>query len=348
MTVGEYLQDWLTTSAQHRVRPTTFESYHKLVRSYILPALGAVPLQRLTPSQVQAFYATQLAEARHDCTHHGRQGSGPSPRTVRYLHAILHRALKEAMQFGLVARNVTDAVAPPKDARPPIKSWDVVNVQRFLAVAVDDHRYSPIWLMVLHTGMRKGELLGLRWQDADLDARVVRVRQALSAVRTDAGYSLIVGEPKTRSGRRTIALDVNCTAALREHRTRQRERRLALGPQWREADLVFTNEIGGPIDPMNLYHRFVALIAKAGVPRIPFHGLRHTHAILLMKHGVHPKVVAERLGHADITLMLSTYSHVLPQMQQQAAAVFAEAIGQEARAGDADTAGATEIQESEG
>ena len=114
------------------------------------------------------------------------------------------------------------------------------------------------------------------------------------------------------------------------------ERRLACGPQWREGDLVFTNEIGGPIDPMNLYHRFIALIAKAGAPRIPFHGLRHTHATLLMKHSMHPKVVAERLGHADITLTLSTYSHVLPQMQQQAADVFAEAIGQEAIPDDAD------------
>ena len=341
MTVGEYLQQWLTTSAQHRVRPTTFESYRKLVRSYILPALGAVPLQRLTPAQVQAFYATQLTRARA-----GRNGGGLSPRTVRYLHAILHRALKEALHLGLVARNVTDAVAPPKDARPPIKSWDVGDVQRFLAVTMDDHRYSPIWLMALHTGMRKGELLGLRWQDVDLDARVARVRQALSAVKTDEGYTLTFGEPKTRSGRRTIALDAICVAALREHRARQRERRLALGPRWREGDLVFANDVGGPIDPMNLYHRFIALTARAGVPRLPFHGLRHTHATLLMKAGVHPKVVAERLGHADITLTLSTYSHVLPQMQQQAADVFAEAISQEVMVEDTDDV--DDVKEDEG
>ena len=301
MTVGEYRQHWLTTSAQYRVRPSTFESYQKLVRSYILPTLGAVPLQRLTPSQVQAFYATQLAEARK-----GRTGSGLSPRTVRYLHAILHRALKEALQLGLVARNVTEAVAPPKNARPPIRNWDVADVQRFLAVAVDDHRYNPVWLMALHTGMRKGELLGLRWQDVDLDARVVRVRQALSAVKTDEGYTLTFGEPKTRSGRRTIALDAVCIAALREHRTRQRERRVARGPQWREGDLVFTNEIGGPIDPMNLYHRFIALIAKAGVPRIPFHGLRHTHATLLMKPASTPR--SSRSGWAMRTSR-SRYPH---------------------------------------
>jgi len=324
MTVGEYLQDWLATSARHRVRPTTFESYRKLVRSYILPVLGAVPLQKLTPAQVQTFYAAQLTEGRN-----GAKAKGLSPRTVRYLHAILHRALKEAVSLGLVARNVTDAVAPPKDRRRAVESWDVDDVQRFLDVAAGDRRFGPVWLVALHTGMRRGELLGLRWQDMDLDAGVLHVRQALSVVSTDDGPRITFGEPKTHSGRRTIALDETCVAVLREHRARQIERRLALGPQWREGDLVFTNEFGGPVDPMNLYHRFVALAAKAGVPRIPLHGLRHTHATLLMKHGVNPKVVAERLGHADITLTLSTYSHVLPQMQQQAADMFAAAIRRE-------------------
>lgn len=307
MTVGEYLQDWLTTSARHRVRPTTFESYQKLVRSYILPVLGAVPLQKLTPTQVQAFYAAQLTEGRD-----GNKAKGLSPRTVRYLHAILHRALKEAVNLGLVARNVTEAVAPPKDRRRAVASWDVADVQRFLDVAAGDHRYGPVWLTALHTGMRRGELLGLRWQDVDLDANVLHVRQALSVVASDDGPKLTFGEPKTHSGRRTIALDATCIAVLREHRAHQIERRLALGPHWREGDLVFTNEFGGPVDPMNLYHRFVALAAKAGVPRIPLHGLRHTHATLLMKHGVNPKVVAERLGHADITLTLSTYIQSRP------------------------------------
>jgi len=263
---------------------------------------------------------------------------------VRYLHAILHRALKEAVGLGLVARNVTEAVAPPKDRRRAVESWDVDDVQRFLDVAADDHRYGPIWLVALHTGMRRGELLGLRWQDVNLDAGVLYVRQALSVVATDDGPKLTFGEPKTQSGRRTIALDPTCVATLREHRARQIERRLALGPQWREGDLVFTNEIGGPVDPMNLYHRFIALAAKAGVPRIPLHGLRHTHATLLMKHGVNPKVVAERLGHADITLTLSTYSHVLPQMQQQAADVFAEVIRRE---GPTEGKAARDVEEEE-
>jgi len=237
----------------------------------------------------------------------------------------------------------TDAVAPPKDRRRVVESWDVADVQRFLHAAAGDRRYGPVWLVALHTGMRRGELLGLRWQDVDLDTGVLHVRQALSVVSTDDGPKVTFGEPKTHSGRRTIALDTTCVAVLREHRARQIERRLALGPQWREGDLVFTNEVGGPVDPMNLYHRFVAL-AKAGVSRIPLHGLRHTHATLLMKHGVNPKVVAERLGHADITLTLSTYSHVLPQMQQQATDVFAEAIRRE---GPTEGEAARDVEEGE-
>ncbi len=329
VTVAEYLEHWLASSARHRVRQTTLESYQKLTRSYILPMLGATRLQKLTPTQVQAFYAEQLTNNRP-----GRTKGGLSPRTVRYLHAILHRALKEAVALGLVVRNVTDAVAPPKAARRAVQSWDVADVRRFLEAAANDHRYSPIWLVALHTGMRRGELLGLRWQDVDLDASVLRVRQALSVVKGDGGHELIFGEPKSRSGRRTIALDTTCVTALQAHRIRQRERRLAHGPTWREGDLVFTNEHGGPIEPMNLYHRFVALMAQAAVPRIPLHGLRHTHATLLMKHGVSPKIAAERLGHADITLTLSTYSHVLPQMQQQAADIFDQAVGTEAATGE--------------
>jgi integrase len=315
MTVSTYLEHWLDTSARHRVRHTTFESYQKLVRTYILPALGAVPLQRLTPAQVQAFYATQLASGRT-----GRKPDGLSPRTVRYLHAILHRALKEALQLGLVARNVTEAVAPPKAARPHVKAWDADDLRCFLAVATSDG-YSPLWLLAAHTGMRQGEILGLRWQDVNLERGVLRIVQAVPTVRTGVQFAA----PKSGSGR-TIALDAPCVAALREHRVRQNERRLAAGAHWQDFDLVIASEVGTPLNHSNVYHRFVTLAARAGVPRIPYHGLRHTHATILMANGVHPKVVSECLGHADITITLSTYSHVLPQMQQQAAEIFAAAV----------------------
>ena len=317
MTTKEYMAFWLDTSARHRVRATTLESYEQKIRLYIAPALGTTPLQRLTPAQIQAFYNALLTG---DTT--GARDV-VAPRTVRYVHAILHRALKEALSLGLVSRNVTEAVAPPKAPRPPIKSWDVADVRRFLTVAEPDG-YSPVWLIALHTGMRRGELLGLRWQDVDARAGVLHVRQGVVFV----GSELRMSEPKTASGRRTIALDPPCVQALHEHRQRQTERRLRRGPEWRDHDLVFANDLGGPIDPSNLYHRFVKLVKAAGVPRISFHGMRHTHATLLMKHGAHPKVASERLGHANITLTLQTYSHVLPQMRQEAAGIFAAAVAE--------------------
>jgi integrase len=193
-------------------------------------------------------------------------------------------------------------------------------MRHFLDVARDDG-YNPIWLIALHTGMRRGELLGLRWQDVDPTKGVLHVRQFVTPHRS----TWHIGEPKTASGRRTIVLDAACVTALREHRTRQNERRLA-GEVWQDYDLVFASEVGTPIDPNNLYHRFLKLVKQAGVPRIPFHGLRHSHATLLMKQGIHPKVASERLGHADISITLQTYSHMLPAMQREAADVFAAAM----------------------
>jgi integrase len=192
-------------------------------------------------------------------------------------------------------------------------------------VTREDH-LRALWVLALHTGLRRGELLGLRWGDVDLDRAVLHVRRSL----VQSGGVMGFQEPKTSSGRRTIALDAPCVVALREHRARQAEQRLRMGSLWQDHDQVFATELGTPLEPSNVDWRFRALLARAGVPRIPFHGLRHTHATLLMKHGVHPKVASERLGHANITLTLSTYSHVLPQMQEEAAAIFAAALARKA------------------
>lgn len=154
------------------------------------------------------------------------------------------------------------------------------------------------------------------------DTGGLRAYKSAATVKTVDRFTL----PKTPNGRRTIALDSACLGSLREHRGRQNAHRLALGPTWQDFDLVFASDVGTPVDHNNLYHRFLKLVKVAGVPRIPFHGLRHTHATLLMKQNVHPKVVSERLGHADITLTLQTYGHVLPQMQQEAADIFAATV----------------------
>lgn len=316
-TVGAYLQHWLTATAQHRVRPTTYESYSTLVNRHIAPALGTISLQKLTPTQVQAFYAAKMATGgRLD----GKAGA-LSNRTVRYLHAILKMALEEALRLGLVGRNAAAAVKPPKAVRPQIQCWDATGVKRFLAAAEGDS-YGAIWHVALHTGMRCGELLGVRWADVDFNRAELRVRQTAIVVK----YRLRFGEPKTKSGRRTIALDPATVAALREHRARQLERRLAVADVWQDLDLVFPSDVGTAINPANLAKRFAALIQAADVRRITIHGMRHTHATLLLMAGINVKVVSERLGHADISLTLSTYAHVLPQMQKEAAGAFAAAL----------------------
>jgi integrase len=315
-TVGTYLDYWLTNIAQHRVRPTTFASYRQIIHNRIVSVLGAVELQKLAPAQVQALYSSLLAGGRVD----GR-GKALSPRSVKYAHTILRSALKDAVKLGLVSRNVCDATTPPKAPRPPVQCWDMDEVRTFLEVARTD-RFAALWILALHTGMRRGELLALRWRDVDLDAGTCTVRQSL----VQSGGIIAFQEPKTSSGRRTIALDATCIAALREHRARQNEQRLKMGEMWQDTGLLFTTETGTHLYPSNVNRYTKALMAKAGVQRIPFHGLRHTHATLLMKHGVQPKVASERLGHAGIAITLATYSHVLPQMQQQAADIFAAAV----------------------
>ena len=188
-------------------------------------------------------------------------------------------------------------------------------MRRFLVVAETDG-YAPVWLVVLATGLRRGELLGLRWQDVDLSRETLHVRQSL----VEIGSELVFQEPKTPSGRRAVALSPACVAALRAHRIRQCDQRRLLGSAWRDLNLVFTTADGGPIAPRSLIRRFKQLTAQADFPAIPFHGNRHTHATLLLRNDVRAKVVGERLGHSSISITLDTYSHVLPDMQRHAVA----------------------------
>jgi len=313
MTTGEYLAHWLETYAKTNTRPTTYASYEIYAKTHLIPALGAIPLQRLAPAHLHALYAEKLIGGRKD----GKAG-GLSPRSVRYLHSIIREALQHAFQLNMVVRNVADAVQAPRVTRPPVKVWSAAEAGRFLAGA-EGSAYAPVWRVLLTTGMRRGEVLGLRWQDCDLSRGIIAVRQTLVDVQGKVSF----GEPKTKSGRRTITLDPATLAALKEHRTRQLEQRLAIGPQWTDYDLVFTGLNGNWIHPRNLARAFGLLVKKATLPYIPLHGLRHTSATLLLTQNIHPKVVSERLGHSSIGITLDTYSHVLPSMQREAA----DAIG---------------------
>ncbi len=321
MTVGEYLLHWLETSVKHTVRRSTYVSYQHLIRNHLIPTLGMVPLQKLQPVQVQAMYSEKLNGGRSD----GKEG-GLAPRTVRYLHTVLREALHQGMKWGMVARNVCDATDPPRVVRPQARTWTPEEARDFLIAAAED-TYAAAWLVALTTGLRRGELLAIRWQDVDLTKGVLHVRQSLNAV----GGERYFEQPKTAAGRRVVALSSETVTTLRMHRVRQNEQRLQCGPAWRDHDLIFTVPDGGPVWPDDLTHRFNALVKIAGAPRIRLHDLRHTHATLLLKEGIHLKIVSERLGHGGIQITADVYSHVTPDMQRQAAdsidsALFGEGV----------------------
>jgi len=281
-----------------------------------VPVLGNISLQKLTAAQVQDYYMRSLERAPAN----GRKGT-ISARTIRLTHSVIREALQHALEWGMVTRNVADATKPPRAVRPQVQVWNAEEVQAFLRSAESDC-YSPLWLVALTTGMRQGELLGLRWEDLDVARGVLHIRHTLSAVKGVRELK----KPKTNSARRTITLSSQCISALKQHRAVQIAHSLAVGPAWQGNDAVFAASTGAWLDHGNVTRNFNAIVRKAEVKRIPFHSLRHTHATLLLKEGVNVKVVSERLGHANIGITLDTYAHVLPSMQQHAADSIDNAI----------------------
>ncbi len=307
MTTGAYLTYWLDTHG-HNLRPATMQQYRSLVSAHLIPSLGTVPLMKLSPAHLTALYAEKRKRGRRD-----GQG-GLSPRTVRHLHAIMREALDFAVRHQLVVRNVADVIDAPRFARKEMATWSPDEIQRFLAVTAD-HAYSPIWLLYITTGLRRGEGLGLRWRDVDFTTGRLNVVQSV----VDVGGHACIQEPKTAAARRIVRLSPACVMALREHRTRQVARRL-VAPTWAEHDLIFTTDDGGPINPRNLARAFDLLQSKAGVTRIRVHDLRHTHATLLFNDGQNVKMISQRLGHSDVSITLSVYAHLAPDAQDIAAA----------------------------
>jgi integrase len=308
LTVRDYLDRWLT-SAEPTLRPSTFRRYSDLMRQHVVPVVGGVKLAKLTPLDVQRLYADRL-------------DAGLSATTVHQIHNVLHRALKLAVRWGMLTRNVTEAVDAPRPANPECKTWDTAQVAAVLRAASSDDLES-LWRLALLTGMRRGELLGLMWQDVNLDSGALAVRRTLSR---GNGGTWELGAPKTAHGRRSIALPGTVVDSLRRHRVRQVEQRLVLGDLWKDHGFVFTNPTGGPLHVNSLMLRFRKLITTTGVPTIRFHDLRHTSATMLLAKGVHPKIVQERLGHSDVGITMNRYSHVTADMQRNAADLLDAAI----------------------
>src|SRR5215218_4468772 len=311
ITVGEYLTEWVSDSdsARDTVRQRTYERYESIVRVHLAPALGRVKLKALTPAHVRGLYREKL-------------DSGLSPRSVLHIHRTLSKALKQATDDGLIPRNVAAPVKPPRPRREEIRLLNHQQVQALFETARED-RLEALYVVAVTTGLRRGELQGLKWEDLDLEAGTLQVRRTLSEPR--GGY--IFEAPKSGKGR-NIRLTQRATAALREHRKRQLEERIRLGTLWQDHGLVFPSGAGTPLSGGNLNRAFKALLKRAGLSSmIRFHDLRHTCATLLLKQGVNPKFVQELLGHRDVSLTLNVYSHVLPDMGGIAAGAMDDALG---------------------
>ncbi len=297
-TLGQLIERWLSDVVQHTTRPRTYKEYRGLMDRHVLPELSTVALARLHAAHLQSLYSRLLER-------------GLSPKTVRDIHVVLHGALKHAVRWNLVSRNVTDQVDPPRVKRDEIRPLNPQEVQALLASAKGT-RSEALVTMAIATGARQGELLGLRWSDLDWDAGVVIVQRQLSR---DGSFA----EVKSGAGRRVIDLPASTMAVLRDHRSRQNEERLLAGPEWEALELVFCTYTGRPLNWRNVVRGFKHLLTVAGLRDIRFHDLRHTSATLLLKQGVHMKVVQERLGHASIDITMDTYSHLLEGMGREAA-----------------------------
>jgi integrase len=283
--------------------------YWHLTTRHLIPNLDRVPLEKLSPEHVQALLRAKAEE-------------GLAPRTVHHLRALLRIALNRAMRWGLVFRNAAALADSPRIERFEVRMLTPEDAKQLLGAAEND-RLAALYSVALALGLRQGEALGLSWKDIDFQSRRLHVRHGLQRI---AGQLRLV-EPKTRQSRRTIALPTVVIDALQHHKARQSQERLLAGTRWHETGLVFTSTIGTPIEVGNLRRQFWRVLEKAGLPRMRFHDLRHSCASLLLVQGVPARVVMETLGHSNISITMDTYTHVLPELQRQAADAMDRALG---------------------
>ncbi len=311
-TLGEFLERWLKDYAWPNLAPRTAEGYEHIIRRHLILSLGNIALTQLKPEHLQHYYSQKLSGGRCD----GK--GGLSPRTVRHHHVNLHTALESAVKWGLLSRNPADAVSPPRSQRP---EWHTLNEDDIstLLEAAKATPYYALFYLALYTGMRRSELLALRWCDIDLLLCQIYVTRTLHQLRDG---SIVYRAPKTAKGRRMIALSPSAALVLREHKEKQEAMRAMLGIPLKDDDLVFSQLDGKPLLPSTVTHAWIKLVRRAGLEGVRLHDARHSHASLMLKQGAHPKIVSERLGHANIGITLDTYSHILPGLQEAAADRF--------------------------
>jgi integrase len=312
---GEYLGEWLA-HVRGRVRTKTYEGYEALIRRYALPAIGDIPLLATTPLDLQHLYSSLLSDTDHPI----------SAGTVLNLHLVLTQAFGQAVRWGVLGSNPAAGAQPPRPRRAELAVVDAALAARILE-AIAGHPLELPCAIAVATGMRRGEILGLRWADLDAEFKVAHIKRSLQATRG----GLMLESPKTPRSRRAVELPQFLVPHLERQREDQGRRRELLGTAWEQSDHVVDGGDGSPLHPDALSGGWRRFLKKAGLPHVRFHDLRHAHATLMLLQGVHPKVVSERLGHASVGITLDTYSHVLPAMQEEAVRAFDELFATPAR-----------------
>lgn len=307
-TMTDYLNRWLSDYARPNLSPRTIEGYEHILQRYFIPALGNIALSQLKPEHLQQYYSKML-------------GNGLSAQTVRHHHTVLHKALQTAVEWVIIIRNVADAVTPPRAQSPEMQIWNESEISQFLE-SVKPTQYYALFYTALFTGMRRSELLALRWQDIDFILGQIYVNRSLHVLK---GGRVIFKSPKTAKGRRTVALPPSAFLVLNEYRETKEAESLLLDKPITDADLVFST-LGKPLLPNTVTHAWIKLVRRSGLKVIRFHDARHSHASLMLRQNIHPKVVQERLGHSTIAITLDIYSHVTPGLQEAAAKRFDDAM----------------------
>lgn len=313
--VGDFLRQWLRDYVEAGVRPTTGEGYRTIVEKHLIPGLGNIQLSKLQPSHLQAYYARALKEG-----HRGNTG-GLAARTVLHHHRVLSRALGHAVRWRLLGSNVALSVDPPRPVNKEIQILDGVRLIRLLEASRDSIYYPFIHLAVF-SGLRRSELLGLRWRDIDMEAATLTVRRVLHVL---AGGEVVFQEPKTTRSKRTVALPPAAVLALKAYMEKQEAHRAILGESLEENDLVFTNPTGSPMLPNTVTHAFGKIALKVGLD-VTLHSLRHSHISMLIRQGVHDKAISDRAGHSTISTTMDIYGHLMADTQRGVALKFEEGL----------------------
>lgn len=315
-TLAEYLETWLLDYCWPNLSPRSAEGYQYIVRKYIIPQLGQFKLKDLRPEHIQKLYTDLLKK-------------GLSNRTVRYCHTTLHKALSSALKHGMMVRNPCDATDPPKVQRKEMFAMDEMGVQKFLEFAGNTPYFSMFYLF-LTTGLRRSELLALRWSDLDFDSKKISVTRTMHQLRYDERKgNIIFKDTKSAKSRRPVILPPSTVQVMQVELQHQLDIKKALYPEVKTEDLIKSDDLifshlvdGSPILPDGVTHAFHRIALQSGLKNMRLHDCRHTHASILLKQNVHPAIVAARLGHSSVSVTMDVYSHILPGLQEKAAAQF--------------------------